>query len=97
METNPVKSKPTLELILVDDKSLIVEVTSYHLKLNSKLHVGANGGVHKLGTFKINSSACQGWEAVKAIKYVVGECVVLMEHIPKTTPRTITYKVRQDF
>lgn len=43
METNPVKSKPTLELILVDDKSLIVEVTSYHLKLNSKLHVGAKG------------------------------------------------------
>lgn len=97
METNPVKPKPTLELILVDGKSLIVEVTSYHLKFNSKLHVGAKGGVHKLGTFKINSSACQGWGAVKAIKYVVGECAVLMEHIPKITPRTITYKVRQDF
>lgn len=95
METNPVK--PTLELTLVDGKSLIVDVTSYHLKLNSKLHFGDKGKIHKLGTFKINSSAYQNWGAIKAIKYAIGECVVLMEHIPQTTPRTITYKIRQDF
>lgn len=95
METNSVKT--TLELTFVDGKTLVVDVAGYHLKLNSKLYVGAEGKVHKLGTLKINSSAYQSWGAIKAVKYSIGGCVVLMEHTPKTTPRTITYKVRQDF
>lgn len=87
----------TLELKLDDGKTLSVEVTGYHLSLNEKLNVGAKGKIHKIGTFKINSSAYKSWGAIKAIKYVMGECVVLRDEPPKMTPRTITYKIRQDF
>lgn len=88
---------PTLELKLDNGKTLSVEVVSYHLKFNEKLHVGAKGKIHKIGTFKINSSVYKSWGPIKAIKYAIGECSVLMEHPPKMTPRTITYRVRQDF
>lgn len=95
METNPVKH--TLELTFIDGKSLVVDVAGYHLKLNNKLHIGNKGKIYKTGSFKINSSAYESWGAIKAIKYVMGECVVMEEHTPKTTPRTITYKIRHDF
>ncbi|WP_458377807.1 hypothetical protein [Pseudomonas fluorescens] len=88
---------PTLELKLDSGETLSVEVVSYHLKFNDRLHIGAKGKIQKIGTFKINSSAYKSWGSIKAITYAVGECVVLKEHVPKMTPRTITFKVRQDF
>lgn len=87
---------PTLELTLDNGKALSVEVTGYHLKLNEKLHVGAKGKIHKIGTFKINSPSYKSWGHIKAIKYAMGECIVLKD-TPKLTPRTITYKIRQEF
>ncbi|KRP65160.1 hypothetical protein SAMN04490197_2727 [Pseudomonas orientalis] len=88
---------PTLELKLDNGKTLSVEVVSYHLKFNEKLHVGVTGKIHKIGTFKINSSAYKSWGPVKAIKYATGECSVVTGHPPKMTLRTITYKISQDF
>lgn len=88
---------PSLELKLDDGSLLNVEVVSYHLKLSDRLHIGTHGKMHKTGTFKIHSSAYKSWGAIKAIKYALGECIVLKDHPPKLTPRTITYKVRHDF
>jgi hypothetical protein len=88
---------PSLELKLEDGSSLNVEVVSYHLKLSDRLHIGTQGKMHKMGTFKIHSSAYKSWGAVKTIKYALGECIVLTDYPPKLTPRTITYKVRHDF
>ncbi len=95
METNP--PKPALELTLTCGKNLTVEVVGYHLKLNDKLHIGAGGGIYKLGTFKVNSASYKGWGSIEKIKFITGECRVLSETPPRMTPRTITYRVRFDF
>ncbi|MEB0044113.1 MULTISPECIES: hypothetical protein [unclassified Pseudomonas] len=87
----------TLELDLESGKRIKVQVTSYHLSLAAKLHVGSDGKIFKLGTFKINSAQYQEWKDITKIKYRIGECAVLRDHSPKETPRTITFKVRHDF
>lgn len=89
--------KPTLELDLESGKRIKVQVTSYHLKLANKLHIGGDGKIFKLGTFKINSGQYQDWKNITKIKYQIGECSVLKDEHPKETPRTITFKVRHDF
>ena len=86
-----------LELDLEGGKRLKVQVTSYHLMLSEKLHIGGRGEIFKLGTFKINSAHYRDWKNITKINYRFGECTVLRDHPPKETPRTITFKVRHDF
>ncbi|MHC8324748.1 hypothetical protein [Pseudomonas sp. LB1P83] len=87
----------TLELDLEGGKRIKVQVTSYHLTLSAKLHIGGGGKIFKLGTFKINSAQYREWKDVTKIKYRIGVCAVLRDHPPKETPRTITFRIRQDF
>ncbi len=86
-----------LELDLEGGRRIKVQVTSYHLKLADKLHIGSDGKIFKLGTFKINSGKYQDWKDITRIKYLIGECSVLKDVPAKETPRTITFKVRHDF
>lgn len=87
----------TLDLALESGNRVKVQVASFRLKLYNKLHVGEDGKVFKLGTFKINDRRCHEWRDITKIKYCIGECSVLKGHQPKETPRTITFEVRHDF
>lgn len=87
---------PTLELTYVTGETVAVEVTSYELKFSSDL-LSSKHESYKLGTFKINCAAYKTWPPLKHIVYKIGECSVLTEFPPVTTPRTITYKVRSDW
>lgn len=86
-----------LDLTLENGTTITVQVTGYHLRFLDKLHTNELGKLYKLGTFKITSHHYNEWKNINTIKYCIGECTVLKDSPPKETPRTITYKIRQDF